>query len=64
MSRLAKCEMYHNEFIPVEDFIKCIDAVTAEEIQSLAEKIIRDEFINLTLLGPLDEQDISLNRLS
>jgi len=59
MSRLARGELYYNEYISVEDFLKSIDAVTSEDIQDLACRIIRDEFLNLTFLGPLAQKDIS-----
>ncbi len=58
MSRLAKCEIYHNEYIAVEDLIQGIDEVTSETVQELARSIIRDEYFNYTFLGPIRERDI------
>jgi predicted Zn-dependent peptidase len=33
------------------------DAVTAEDIQRVAQDVIRDERLNLAVLGPFDDVD-------
>lgn len=58
MSRLAKCEMYYNEYIPIEEVMRDIDGVTSETIQELAQSIFRDEYFTYTFLGPVKEKSI------
>ncbi len=40
MSRLAKNEIYFNDYIPVDTLLQRIDAVTSEDMQRIAQKII------------------------
>lgn len=53
MSRLAKCEMYHGGYIPLEDVLRNIDAVTPEQIRILAAGMLRDDLFTFTFLGPV-----------
>ena len=64
MSRIAKCEIYHNEFIPIEEVIQSIDAVTPEDIRELAHQIFLDEHFTFTFLGPVTEDNISQELLT
>ena len=54
MVRLAQNEIYFDQYVPVDQVVKNIEAVTAEEIQSLAQKLFKSSQVNLTLLGPCD----------
>ncbi len=58
MSRLAKCEIYHNEYVPVEKVLQDIEAVTAGQVQDIARRIFQDDSLVFTFLGPVAEQDI------
>jgi predicted Zn-dependent peptidase len=64
MSRLAKCEIYHNEYITVEDLILNIDKVTCQGIRELAGSIIKNEYFTYTFLGPVKEKDITPETLN
>jgi len=58
MSRLAKCELYYDAFVPVEAILNDIDAVTPEQVQSLAQELFRDELFTYTFLGPIEPDDV------
>jgi predicted Zn-dependent peptidase len=58
MSRLAKSEIYYNCFVPLEDVVAEIDAVTSEAVQELACAMFNQRVINYTFLGPLREKDL------
>jgi predicted Zn-dependent peptidase len=53
MVRLAQGEINFERYVPLEEVVDHIEAVTAEMIQSLAEKLFRDDKMVLTVLGPL-----------
>ena len=58
MSRLAKCEMYYDQFVPLSRILKDIDAVTMEDVRELACGLFRDEQLTCTFLGPLKNRDL------
>ncbi len=58
MSRLAKCEMYFGEYVPVETVLGELDAVTPADIQTLANDMFRDDLCTYTFLGPVHENDL------
>jgi len=64
MSRLAKCEIYYDEYIPVEELIRNIDAVTPEAVREIARRIFRDELFTYTFLGPVNKKEIQDNFLA
>jgi len=53
MVRLAQGEINFKRYVPLEEVVNHIEAVTAEAIQSLAEKLFQDDKMVLTVLGPL-----------
>jgi predicted Zn-dependent peptidase len=55
MVRLAQNEIHFNDYIPLQWVIDQIDAVTADEIQALAQGLFKSENSSLTVLGPVDE---------
>ena len=58
MSRLAKCEMYYDQYIPLPRILKDIDAVTADDVRELACSLFRDDHLTCTFLGPLKNKDL------
>ena len=56
MNRLAKLEIYLNEYNPLEKTIKEIDSIEADDIVRLAREIINPDRFSITLLGP-DKND-------
>jgi predicted Zn-dependent peptidase len=63
MSRIAKCEMYYNEYVPLSRIIKDIDAVTADNVRELARTLFKDDQMTCTFLGPLKNKDIQKDLL-
>jgi predicted Zn-dependent peptidase len=58
MSRLARQELYFGKYHSMDDIIKSVEAVTAEQVQTLAAKLFRSETLSLTVLGPLKKSDV------
>jgi predicted Zn-dependent peptidase len=63
MANLARQEMYFHEFITVEEIIACIDAVTAEQVQAMAQRLFVPQRIAVTLLGRLNGVKLKRERL-
>jgi len=58
MVRLAQNEIHFGAYIPVEQVVEKIEAVTPEAIQALAQKLFHADFKSMTLLGPVDEKPL------
>ncbi len=54
MSNLARQEMYFKHFFSVDEVLERLDAVTAGQVQAMAQKLFISERIAVTLLGRLD----------
>ncbi len=63
MTRLAKCEMYFNRFIPLEEILTSIDQVSARDVQNLALELFDRKYLSLAALGPVGRRDISSDLL-
>ena len=60
MANLARQEMYFHQFFTAEEVITRIEAVSAEQIQTMAQRLFVPDRIAVTLLGRLT--GIKLNR--
>jgi predicted Zn-dependent peptidase len=60
MANLARQEMYFHQFFTAEEVIVRVEAVTAEQIQAMAQRLFVSDRIAVTLLGRLT--GIKLNR--
>jgi predicted Zn-dependent peptidase len=58
MSRLARQEIYFGKYLSMDDIIKGVEKVTAEQVQRLAGQLFTRENISLTILGPLNKADV------
>jgi predicted Zn-dependent peptidase len=58
MSRLARQEIYFGKYLSMDDIIKGVEKVTAEQVQQLAGRLFARENISLTILGPLSKTDV------
>jgi predicted Zn-dependent peptidase len=58
MSRLARQEIYFGKYLSMDDIIKGVEKVTAEQVQRLAGQLFTRENISLTILGPLNKTDV------
>ena len=56
MVRMAQNETHFGRYVPLEEIIGNIDAVTADDILHLAGDLLLDNRFSLTLLGPVKDQ--------
>ena len=63
MSNLARQEMYFDRFYDLDELIERIEAVTTEDLQSLANEFFHTELIAVTALGNLSGLKISRDQL-
>jgi predicted Zn-dependent peptidase len=54
MANLARQEMYFRQFFTADEIIARVDEVTAEQLQTMAQKLFQPDRIAVTLLGRLD----------
>src|SRR5947209_5201822 len=64
MSNLARQELYFGRFFSLDEILAAIEAVTAEELQSLAQRYFQTEQIAVTVLGPLNGFTLERSRLA
>ena len=64
MSNLARQELYFGRFFSLDEILQAIEAVTAEQLQSLAQRYFRTDQIAVTVLGPLDGFALDRSRLA
>lgn len=58
MTKLAKNEIYFGRDVPVDEVMAGIDAVTAEGVRELAEKMFAKDSLALAVVGGIDKEDI------
>ncbi len=58
MSRLARQEIYFGKYISIDDIIKHVEKVTAEQVQELARSLFSTEQLSLSILGPVNRADV------
>jgi predicted Zn-dependent peptidase len=63
MANLARQEMYFHQFFTAEEVIARIEAVTADEIQTMAKRLFIPDRIAITLLGRLTGIKLTRDRL-
>ncbi len=52
MSRLGITELHDDEFLSVSEVLKKIENVSRDDIQNVAQRVLTEEEINYSLLGP------------
>ncbi|MFP6583674.1 MAG: pitrilysin family protein [Candidatus Hydrogenedentota bacterium] len=61
MTRMARSLMFHDRVTPIPEILEHVDAVTAEDIQLLAQKMFSDDTCTMAILGPrVFEGDVAL----
>ncbi len=58
MSRIARQEIYFGKYLSIDDIIKGVEKVSAEQVQRLANELFSRDRISLTILGPLSKADV------
>jgi len=64
MSNLARQEMYFDRFYGLDELIQKIEAVTAEELQTLANSFFQTDNIAVTILGNLNALRLTREQLA
>jgi predicted Zn-dependent peptidase len=64
MSNLARQEMYFDHFQDLDELIEKIEAVTADDLQTLAQEFFKTESVAVTALGNLSGLKISRDQLA
>jgi predicted Zn-dependent peptidase len=64
MTNLARQELYFGRFYTLDEILASIEAITREEVQSLALEFFRTEQIAVTVLGPLNGFTLDRDRLA
>jgi predicted Zn-dependent peptidase len=54
MSRLAKSELLYGELMPVDELLRRVDEVTADEVNAVAAEFLAQP-LSLAVVGPFDE---------
>ncbi len=63
MTRLAKNEICFGRHVKSEDVVAGIDAVTSEEVRTLAMESFNPAMMTVAAIGPLSERELTLNIL-
>jgi predicted Zn-dependent peptidase len=58
MVRMAQNETHFGRYVPMEEIINNIDAVTEDDILQLAEDLFQDNRFSVTLLGPVEDEHL------
>ena len=58
MANIARQEIYHGRYYSPKEIMKEVDSITLGHIQTLAEKLIKQERFSLTVYGPVYEKDL------
>jgi predicted Zn-dependent peptidase len=64
MSNLARQELYFHRFSSLDEILASIEAVTREQLQSLARQFFQPDQIAVTILGPVNGFALTRDRLA
>lgn len=59
MHRLGKSELVYHRLIAIEEILKKIAALTGDDVQAFARDLFDPEHLTITVLGPLNENQIT-----
>jgi predicted Zn-dependent peptidase len=59
MTRLAKCEIYFDKFISLQQILDNIDRVTAQDVKDLGQTIFDRNYLSLAALGPVNQHKLT-----
>jgi predicted Zn-dependent peptidase len=64
MTRLAKNEIFLGYQPKIDQIVASIDKVTVESLQRVANQLLADDSLNLQVIGPISQNELSLDSLS
>jgi predicted Zn-dependent peptidase len=53
---LTKQQLFHNETIAAEEYLKRIDAITSQDIKMVAQEIFQQPKLNLAIISPQPDE--------
>jgi predicted Zn-dependent peptidase len=59
MTRLGKGELLHDELLSVDELLTAVDAVTIDDVRSIAGEILGAP-LSLAVVGPFDDRDFTI----
>lgn len=63
MSRLARMEIYLGRYLTLDETLAAVDRITEEEILEVATELFDRQKLNLTILGPVEEDLVTVDEL-
>jgi predicted Zn-dependent peptidase len=64
MIRLAKMEIYLDEYSSLDETLASIDQVTTDEVHAVAKELFDPQKYIITVLGPVREEDVTVDDLT
>lgn len=61
MIRLGKSELTHGEILSIDELVRRVSAVTADQVRDLARTVLDKDRMVLTMIGPVKEADLSFS---
>lgn len=58
LHKIVRDELDHHRFVPPEEVIASIDAVSVSDVMTLAAELFRDETLGVCALGPVEARDL------
>ena len=58
MNNIARQEIYYGRYYSPKEIIREIESITLGQIKELVDKLVRKEYISLTVYGPVNEEDV------
>ena len=58
MNRIGRSELVHGEVLTVTELVERTDAVTQEDVQRVAERVLGNERV-VALVGPFEEDPLT-----
>lgn len=61
MTNIAKQEIYYGKYFSPEEVIGMVESVTLEDVKKVADRIVGDKPLAITVYGPVKEDDIKVS---
>jgi len=58
MTNIARQEIYHGKYYSPKEIMREVDSITLKQIETLAERLIKQGRFSLTVYGPVYEKDL------
>jgi len=64
MIRAGRSELAHGEILSIDELVRRVSAVTVEKVTELAGLLLDKDRMNLTMIGPIKEEELSFDEVS